>query len=69
VTHPYTFTCRCCQKDTILHLEPEKLAIWKAGGLIQRVFPDLTPGERELMVSRTCPECWDRIFGPEEDDD
>lgn len=34
---------------------------------IQDIFPYLTPSERELLISHTCEECWNKMFGDEED--
>ena len=31
--------------------------------LIQNAFPYLTPDERELIISRICGKCFDKMFG------
>ena len=31
--------------------------------LIQDILPDHEPGEREMLISGICDECWNRIFG------
>lgn len=31
--------------------------------LIQDIFPYLTHQERELLISHTCNECWNKMFG------
>ena len=36
---------------------------------IQDIFPYLSAGERELLISHTCPKCWEEMFGSDEDDD
>jgi hypothetical protein len=36
---------------------------WQGGELIQNALPELTADERELLISGTCPSCWDRMFG------
>lgn len=44
---------------------------WRHGGeLIQNAMPDLTPTEREQLISHICPKCQAGIFGadPEEDE-
>jgi hypothetical protein len=33
---------------------------------IQDIFPYLSPPMRELLISRTCPKCWKKMFGAEE---
>ena len=36
---------------------------WQNGeGLIQDLMPGLSPEERELLISKTCDECWNAIF-------
>ena len=40
-----------------------------AGENIQIAFPDLTADQREILISGICPECWDKIFPPEEDEE
>lgn len=36
---------------------------WCGGELIQRAMPDLTPTQREQLVSGLCPSCQKGIFG------
>jgi hypothetical protein len=46
---------------------PERLARWKKGELIQKVWPEATPEEREQIVSGVCSDqCWKEMLGPEE---
>ena len=39
------------------------------GLLVQAVFPNLSAGEREFLISGITPEEWNNTFGEEEDDD
>jgi len=36
---------------------------------IQDIFPDWDSGKRELLITGTHPECWNKIFGSDEDDE
>jgi hypothetical protein len=36
---------------------------WQGGELIQNAMPDLTPTEREQLISHLCPACQVKIFG------
>jgi hypothetical protein len=36
--------------------------------LIQKAMPYLTADEREMFISGTCSDCWDKLF-PESDED
>ena len=65
--------CVVCGKrhDPVI-LDAEKYYRWKKGGeCIQDVFPDseMTKDQREILISGTCPECWDELFGRCEDED
>ena len=62
----YRFKCRECKQDTILDLDPQKVSDWRAGGLIQNVFPELSLDVRELMISGYCGKCFDTLFQDEE---
>ena len=63
--------CVVCGKvhDPII-LDAEKFYRWKSGECIQDVFPDseMTKEQREILISGTCPECWDVLF-PKEDEE
>lgn len=36
---------------------------WQDGELIQRAMPQLSPTEREQLISGMCPKCQKKIFG------
>ena len=42
---------------------------WQDGALVQDAFPYLSADERETLISRICPDCWERIFGNDEDEE
>lgn len=44
----------------------EQLAAHRNGMLIQRAMPDLTPDEREFIMTGATPEEWEEIHGSEE---
>lgn len=54
--------CPVCRTTTEMRLPIEKLVKWRKGHLIQNVFPTLHPDVRELIMSGTHPECWDKMF-------
>jgi len=41
---------------------------WREGENIQKVFPDMSAGDREVLISGTHPACWNKLFGEEEDE-
>ena len=58
--------CKYCDyKETITVPEADYIS-WHNGEFIQDAFPYLTAGQRELMLSNTCDDCWNRFF-PDED--
>jgi len=59
--------CRICQETTELNVSVQGLVNWKSGELIQDALPELSCGERELLISGTCGTCFDELF-PSEDE-
>lgn len=41
---------------------------WESGVLIQEALPMLNAGQREMLISQTCDDCWTEMFGESEDD-
>lgn len=54
--------------EMTLRITPAQLAAWRGGELIDRAMPDLTPGEREFLMTGTTQEEWDAAFPPEDED-
>jgi hypothetical protein len=36
---------------------------------VQEIFPDLSVGDRELLISGTCDTCWQKMFGSDCDEE
>ncbi len=65
-----TIDCIECQQPQVLKVRAQDLENFKAGkGHVQTIFPYLLPAEREMLLSRICGSCWDRMFKYEDDDD
>ena len=62
-----TRACQLCHETKEIHCTDEQYRRWLDGELIQRAMPDVPKGERELLISGICDQCFDRIF-PEDDD-
>jgi len=43
----------------------DQLIKWKSGLLIQHAMPELSPEDREFLISGITPEEWQREFGKE----
>lgn len=58
-----TITCSLCGTPSTLVLSEQAFLDWREGKvLIQTAFPILSAGERELLKSGICGECYDRMF-------
>jgi hypothetical protein len=44
---------------------PEQLDQWHNGELIQKAMPNLTPDQREFIMTGITPEEWAETFGDE----
>ena len=61
-----TRVCPLCNEEVVLPgLSPWQLDIWISGEKIQDAFPQLSPEDREILISGTHPACFDRAFGGE----
>ena len=46
-----------------LPITPEQLALFESGqGLVQDIFPELSPGDREFLMTGTTEAEWDQYF-------
>lgn len=65
-------SCAKCNEVIEIVIPVDGLNEWSSGTSrhIQVVFPDLTPAEREMFISRICGSCWNKIFDePKETDE
>ena len=58
--------CIRCGGHTTFLGDPERLAAWRSGILVQNVYPELDKGTRETLISGVHEECWVEIFEEEE---
>ena len=74
-THTITAKCSVCRTRGKLEVSAEEYKVYMSGVLVQKVWPDATPDERELIIASrtgfwTCPPCWDVFYAlPPEDMD
>lgn len=57
--------CKCpmCGNVNQVTISEAQWWRWQMGELIQNVAPELSPEERELLISGTCSKCWNKMFG------
>ena len=60
--------CIHCQTNHIIPVDHTGYIQWIQGALIQQVLPGLSEDQRELLISRTCGECWDDMFSEEDEE-
>ena len=55
--------CKCCGQETPVSVDLEDLGAWQRGEkLVQNAFPYPSASKRELLRTRICPDCWDKMF-------
>ena len=59
--------CPICGKMNSIEIYKKDFEAWQNGALIQNVMPYLTAKERELLITGTCSECWDKMFRVDDD--
>lgn len=58
-----TVQCKACGIDYHLSVDYDGYVRWKHGeGFIQDLLPENTAGERELLLSGTCDDCYNKMF-------
>ena len=61
-----TRTCPMTGRHNTLHVEgatPEGLKAWKNGALIQDALPEVSPENREFIMTGITPSMWSHLFG------
>jgi|SanBayMetagenome_1026888.scaffolds.fasta_scaffold09717_3 L-lysine 2,3-aminomutase len=62
--------CKHCGRQFYLTFNKSDMYDWLSGSLpIQSALPYLSANERELLLSGTCGECFDKMFPPDLDND
>ena len=56
-------TCPFCGADHAVEVNLAQYETWRNGEVIQKAMPDLTPTEREQLISHICPKCQAEMFG------
>lgn len=55
--------CPICGEYHSVFVEKADYWKWIKNNLhVQGVFPYLSAEEREILISGTCPDCWNRMF-------
>lgn len=65
ITHPCP---GCLQPGRVTGVRPAAFEAWRDGRHIQDVMPEMSEGDRELLISGMHSDCFDALFPPDEDD-
>lgn len=56
-------TCLYCKKEFTINCNESDYNDWKNGeGFIQDILSYVSNADRELLISSTCEECFDKMF-------
>lgn len=62
--------CPFCGVAHVITVRPDDYLAWRYDGIsAQDAFPYLDREKREMIISGICPDCWDEMFGDEDDED
>jgi hypothetical protein len=64
----YGIDCGQCGRGFTMMANEIDVHHWNDGAFIQDVLGYLTADERELFISGTCGECFDKMFPPDPED-
>lgn len=63
-----TPTCFVCSERSEVEVNQTGWDKWQSGLYIQDAFPEMSADEREMLLTGTHPECWAKMFPPEEEE-
>ena len=63
-----TKVCTVCGEYEVWSLDRQAVTKWQEGEYIQNAFPDMSAGDREILISGTHPACWSKLFGEDDNE-
>lgn len=61
-----TLSCNWCDDFEEVLVRVEDFEKYTKGAFVQDAFPYLSPSQREMIISKTCQECWNKMFRSED---
>jgi hypothetical protein len=63
-----TMPCKVCGNRSVLHdVDAMGYLLWtEIGENIQDALPELDADQRELLISGTHAQCWEKMWGPDD---
>lgn len=59
--------CVMCNKSAEVKVPLHGFTLWQSGELIQKAMPQLSADDRELLITGTHSDCWERLFAGSEE--
>ena len=63
-----TTYCPDCNRETNIPVTEEGYNKRLNGAKVQDAFPELTPAQREMLITGICGDCWNAMFKEDDDD-
>ena len=64
-----TKECMMCGETSKVKMLVHHYLEWQNGGLIDRVCPEMPKETREMLISGTHPDCWDKMIQDYDEDE
>lgn len=64
-----TRPCLGCRTTATFTMTEEQFRRFKAGEHVQYIFPDWSADDREMLISGTCPPCFEEMFPEDEEEE
>ena len=64
----HTAPCLGCGASATFVMTGAQFFRYQSGEHVQHVFPDWSDDDREMLISGTCPTCFEEMFPEEEED-
>tara|TARA_B100001559_G_scaffold180437_1_gene151025 strand:- start:77 stop:304 length:228 start_codon:yes stop_codon:yes gene_type:complete len=66
----YRIRCELCDKEQAIIADKNDILAWMTGEkYIQDALSYLSAADREMFISKTCGDCWDKLYPNDVDDD
>lgn len=59
----------CSKPPTLMVLDATEYERWQAGEFVQVAFPTMSADLREVLISGTHPQCWDKMLSDWDEDE
>ncbi len=61
-------SCIDCGDNKLFDVKTSNYDRWANGELIQRAMPEVPEGDREILISGMCGDCFDKMWADDDDE-